>query len=142
MTHQQLSMRRAAWILIGTGIVFVLTALPAFHPAARIFLQIAYWPIHDVPANLAVPAPLLIAISGGLTAGLGGMLWALATHVAPISPTAATKVTQIAAWSWFSTDSIGSVFVGAPMNVVLNLSFLALMLLSCKSQVRETAVAT
>lgn len=141
MTHQQLAMRRAGWVIIATGILFAFAALPIFHPLARYFLQIAYWPVHSVSPDLTLPAPLLVAISGGLTAGLGGMLWALGTHVAGTTPEAATKVTQIAAWCWFCTDSIASVLVGAPLNAVLNLSFLALMLLSSKDRASQSAVA-
>lgn len=141
MTLQQSAMRRAGWVLIATGVFFALAALPMFHPVVKVFLQVAYWPIHSLPPGLTVPVPLLVAITGGLTAGLGGMLWALGTHVAPAAPEAAAKVTQIAAWAWFCTDSIASVLVGAPFNVVLNLSFLALMLISSRVRIGETAVA-
>ena len=141
MTLQQSSMRRAGWGLISIGVLFALAALPLFHPLAELFLQIAYWPLHALPPNLTVPAPLLVAITGGLTAGLGGMLWALGTHVAGVAPDAATKVTQITAWVWFCTDSTASALVGAPFNVVLNLSFLALMLVSSRVPVGEPSVA-
>ena len=85
-----------------------------------------------MPPNLTVPVPLLVAISGGLTAGLGGMLWALGTYVAGTAPDGAAKVTQITVWLWFCTDSTTSVLVGAPFNAVLNLAFLALMLISSR----------
>ncbi|SLN36513.1 hypothetical protein [Ruegeria meonggei] len=132
MTQQQSAMRFAGGVLAATGILFALAALPALHPAAHVFLQVAYWPLHDVPPELAVPTPLLLGISGGLTVGLGAMQWALGTYVASISADSAAKVARCTAWTWFVTDSTASVLVGAPMNVVLNLSFLALILLSCK----------
>lgn len=132
MTLQQSAMRISGGVLVATGVLFALAALSFLHPIAHIFLQIAYWPIHTVPAELTVPVPLLLVITGGLTAGLGGMQWALGTHVAPVSSVAAAKTAQIAAWSWFCVDSSGSVLVGAPFNVVLNLSFLVLILLSCR----------
>ena len=132
MTQQETSMRRSGWILIAIGTIFALSALPMLHPLTRTFLQIAYWPVNQVPADLVVPIPLLVAISGGLTVGFGGLLWALGTYVAPLSPEAASKVTWVTAWSWFCTDSTISIFVGAPFNAVLNLTFLALMLLSCR----------
>lgn len=139
MTQQQSAMRRAGWVLIATGVFFAFAALPIFHPLVKLFLQIAYWPIHNLPPDLTVPAPLLVAITGGLTAGLGGMLWALGTHVAGTAPDAAAKVTQMSAWVWFCTDSTASVLVGAPFNAVLNLSFLVLMLVSSKVRVSEAA---
>ncbi len=139
MTHQQQAMRRAGFVLIAVGVFFALAALPIFHPLVKVFLTIAYWPIHSVPPELSVPLPLLVAITGGLTAGLGGMLLALSIHVAGTAPEAAAKVTQFAAWTWFCTDSTASVLVGAPFNVVLNLSFLALMLISSKERASQQA---
>ena len=79
MTEQQSSMRRAGWVLISIGVFFALAALPLFHPVPKLFLQVAHWPLHSLPPDLAVPVPLLVAITGGLTAGLGGMMWALGT---------------------------------------------------------------
>lgn len=141
MTQQQSSMRRAGWVLISAGVFFALAALPALHTLVKFFLQIAYWPFHSLPPNLTVPLPLLVAITGGLTAGLGGMLWALGTHVAGATPDAAAKVTQITAWVWFCTDSAASVLIGAPFNVILNLSFLALMLISSRVPMSDAPVA-
>ncbi|MEM8580528.1 MAG: hypothetical protein AAGF50_04945 [Pseudomonadota bacterium] len=132
MTQQQSAMRISGGVLVATGVLFALASLPFLHPIAHIFLQIAYWPIHAVPAELTVPVPLLLVITGGLTVGLGGMQWALGTYVAPVSAVAAAKTAQITAWSWFCADSSGSILVGAPFNVVLNLSFLVLILLSCR----------
>jgi len=140
MTQQQSAMRRAGCVLIATGVFFAIAALPLFHPLVKYFLQIAYWPIYALPPELVLPAPLLVAITGGLTAGLGGMLWALGTHVAGTAPEAAAKVTQMAAWVWFCTDSTASVLVGAPFNAVLNLSFLLLMLVSSKVRASQTTV--
>lgn len=117
----------------GIGIAFMLCVLPPLHAIAQIFLQMAYWPMATVPDTLAVPVGLLLAITGGLTAGIGAAMWALGTYVAPVVPDAAIKVMRIMAWGWFCTDSIGSVIAGAPFNVVLNLSFLALMLLAVRS---------
>jgi hypothetical protein len=134
MTRQETTMRRAGAALFGLGVLFALAALPLLHPVLHIFLQLAYWPFHDVPQDIGVPAQLLVAIGGGLTAGFGAMMWALGTHVAPRAPEAAARVTWIAAWTWFCTDSFGSVLVGAPFNVVLNVGILALMLVACRTQ--------
>ncbi len=134
MTPQSTSMRRAGGILCATGVLFALLALPPLQPIAHLFLKIAYWPVHEVDAvaRMPVPQPLLLAICGGLTAGLGGMLWALASHVVPLSPKAAAQVARTAGWTWFCTDSAASVMVGAPVNVALNLVFLGVILLSSR----------
>lgn len=137
MTPQQSSMRLSGTILVVTGVLFALTVLPTLHGLAHIFLMVAYWPIHPVASDLAVPSPLLLAITGGLTAGLGAMQWALGTYVAPLSSTAAAKVAKITAWVWFCTDSACSVLAGAPFNVVLNLSFLLLILLSSRPAIER-----
>lgn len=142
MTRQQSAMRFAGGVLAATGILFALAALPLLHPAAHIFLQVAYWPLHNVPSELAVPTPLLMGILGGLTVGFGAMQWALGTYVAPISADAAAKVARCTAWAWFVTDSTASVLVGAPMNVVLNLSFLGLILISCKPRLEAGLVSS
>lgn len=69
------------------------------------------------------------------------MVWALGTYVVPVSPIAAAKVAQVTMWTWFCTDSSASVLAGAPFNVVLNLSFLLLILLSCRQGDEEKVQA-
>ncbi|MEM9342497.1 MAG: hypothetical protein AAGA87_05585 [Pseudomonadota bacterium] len=128
MTQQQY-MRRTGIGIGAVGVFFAVSALPLLHPAAHLFLTLAYWPMQSVPPDLVVPLPVLLAISGGLTAGIGAALWALGTHVSPISPAAAMKVAWLMGWSWFIVDSAGSIAVGAPFNAVLNLAFLAPILL-------------
>lgn len=142
MTQQQSAMRLSGGVLVTTGVLFALTALPAFHFLAHLFLKVAYWPIHTVPPVLSLPSPLLLAITGGLTAGLGGMQWALGTYVAPLSSNIAAKVAKVSAWTWFCTDSAGSILVGAPVNVLLNLSFLMLILLSSRPRLDGSLVKT
>ncbi len=141
MTRQQSAMRLSGAVLMGIGALLVLSALPFLHPVAHIFLQVAYWPIKSVPADLSVPSPLLLAIAGGLTVGLGSMQWALGTYVAPVSAPVAAKVARLTAWAWFCTDSAGSILVGAPFNVVLNLSFLILILATCSPGKEEERVS-
>jgi len=133
MTQQQSTMRTSSIILICIGVFFAIAALPVLHPVVGSFLKIAYWPLNTSPLDTAAPVPLLVAITGGLTAGLGGMLWSLGTYVSPVSPEAVTNVTKITAWFWFCTDSSASILVGAPFNAVLNLSFLLLMLFASRS---------
>lgn len=53
-------------------------------------------------------------------------------YVSPISEDATARVTRVAAWLWFCADSPVSVLAGAPMNAVINASFLALMLFASK----------
>ena len=128
MSHLERSMRRNGAITGAIGVVFALSALPVFHSVLWLFLQLAYWPMVDVPNTIAVPVGLTVAVAGGLTAGLGATLWALGRYVAPISGEAARRCALVMGWSWFTVDSVASVLLGAPFNVVLNLLFLALIL--------------
>ncbi|MEO0930678.1 MAG: hypothetical protein AAFY14_08500, partial [Pseudomonadota bacterium] len=114
MSELQSALRRNGLILVGIGVVFALAVIPAFHPAAWLFLQLAYWPMAEVPAALVPPAGVLVAISAGLTVGIGALMWGIGTHVAPVSAEAARRVTTLTGWSWFAVDSTASVLAGAP----------------------------
>ena len=59
MTPQHLRMQRTGIGLIATGALFAVAALPPLHPLVRVFLNIAYWPLHDVPAFSGRPGPRL-----------------------------------------------------------------------------------
>ena len=128
MSILEKAMRRNGVVVMSTGVIFALAVLPALHGALWFFLQLAYWPMVEVPLDLAAPVGLTVAISGGLTAGLGGALWALGRHVAPVAPEAARRCAIVMGWTWFAVDSTASVLAGAPFNAVLNLLFLALIL--------------
>ncbi|MEL6573519.1 MAG: hypothetical protein AAFQ64_17825 [Pseudomonadota bacterium] len=132
MTPQQTRMRRAGAVLIAFGVGFALLALPFLNAGAKPFLQLAYWPMQPDAAVISAPVPLLVGIAGGLTAGLGAMLWAVATQVVPVSPMAGAKVVRTTAWVWYVVDSTASIAAGAPFNAVLNLGFLAIMLWACR----------
>lgn len=134
MLPQQTKMRRAGIVLIVFGIGFALLALPFLGAGAKPFFQLAYWPMQTDVTALGAPVPLLVGIAGGLTAGLGGMLWAVATHVLPVAPEAGVKVVRTTAWVWYAVDSSASIAAGAPFNAVLNLAFLALMLWACRME--------
>ncbi|MEY1555454.1 hypothetical protein AB3Y40_07435 [Yoonia sp. R2331] len=133
MTGLQIGMRRNGLIVAVIGVLFGLSVLAPLHAVAHIFLQLAYWPMASVPAGQVVPVGVLLAISGGLTVGIGMSIWAVGTYVAGEAPVAAAKVVKITAWSWFAVDSTCSILAGAPFNAVLNLSFLALMLASVRN---------
>ncbi|MEL6838321.1 MAG: hypothetical protein AAFP85_03460 [Pseudomonadota bacterium] len=133
MSELQSALRRNGLILVGIGVVFALAVIPAFHPAAWLFLQLAYWPMAEVPAALVPPAGVLVAISAGLTVGIGALMWGIGTHVAPVSAEAARRVTTLTGWSWFAVDSTASVLAGAPMNVALNVIFLFLILQAARA---------
>jgi hypothetical protein len=118
----------AAGAVIGFGLI---TALAAHPPAARptlLLIDVFLWPAAG-PHTLATPeARLLCAISGGLTVGLGVMLWLVATRLYVREPALARTIMLAGLGSWFAVDSMASVIAGAPFNVVANSAFLAAFL--------------
>lgn len=128
MNNLEKTLRRNGLVIAVTGLVFAIAVLPAFHGVLWLFLQLAYWPMAEVPRAMVIPVGLTVGISGGLTTGIGATLWALGRYVAPIAPDAARRCAFMMGWSWFAVDSAASVLAGAPFNVVLNLLFLALIL--------------
>lgn len=129
MTREQKILRINAEIIIGFGVLFALAAIPAVYTWVSIFFDIAHFPFHAAAAALDPTGRLMIAISGGLTVGLGVMVWTVATEVLPVAPVQGRKVILYSSVGWFVTDSTFSVVAGSPFNVVLNLSFLLMMVL-------------
>lgn len=128
MTKEQKRLRLNGGILVATGIALALTVWAPFYPVAKLFLSVAHWPFFSAPDVAEPTARLLLAISGGLTAGIGAMMWAIGTEVMPVAPVAGRRVVMMTALAWFATDSLFSVLAGSPFNVVLNVAFLAMML--------------
>ena len=128
MSDLEKALRRNGLITAGFGVLFALAVIPALHNVLWLFLQLAYWPMTEVPREIVAPVGVTVAISGGLTVGIGAAMWALGRHVAPIAPDAARSCTLILGWSWFCVDSTASILAGAPFNAVLNLIFLGLIL--------------
>ena len=127
MTRLEIGLRRNGALIAATGIVFAAAAWPALYLPSWAFLTIGHWPFHAAPEMADMTHRLLMAISGGLTAGFGAMLWALSA-LATKDPAAVRRSVWMTSCSWFGVDSTGSMMAGAPMNVALNLVFLALML--------------
>ncbi len=129
MTNEERAMRRSGISVAIIGLIFAIVSIPQLHFLMWPFLQLAYWPLAEVPHELMVPTGVMVAITGGLTVGMGMMLWAIATYIMPVAAEAGRKVVRTSAWSWFAVDSTFSILTGAPFNAVLNIAFLALMLL-------------
>ena len=130
MTREQKILRlNAALIALPFGILFSAAALPAVYDAWSIFFNVVHWPFHSAPEALDPTGRLLIAISGGLAAGMGAVVWTVSTHVLPVAPEAGRAVIRNMALTWFVVDSTFSVVAGSPMNVVANLILLAMLIL-------------
>jgi hypothetical protein len=118
----------AALALAAIGIVTALAAVPALDWPMRLLFDLAFWPLDGRETLAARETRLAVAIAGGLTTGLGAMIYAVADKVLPRDPAAARSVILTGTLAWFVTDSSGSVLAGAPANVVLNVLILAAVL--------------
>ena len=128
MTKEQKTMRINGVIIAVVGFALAVASwLPAY-PLAELFLNLAHWPFSSAPETADPTVRLLLAIGGGLTAGIGAMIWAVGTEVMPVAPRAGRKVVLYTALTWFVVDSTFSVVAGSPFNAVLNLVFLVMML--------------
>ena len=128
MTKEQRLMRMNGLIVAVLGIAFAVATWTPLYPLAKLFLNLAHWPVSSAPTILDPTGRLMLAVGGGLTAGFGAMMWAVSSEVMPVAPEAGRRVILFSALTWFSIDSALSVVAGSPLNAALNLIFLALML--------------
>ena len=96
--------------------------------ATDFFLDLVFWPVDGAQALGTNAANLLAGISGGLTAGLGAAVLAVTRQVYATDPARGRRIITTFMLVWFVVDGIGSVIAGAPVNVIVNMAFLALVL--------------
>jgi hypothetical protein len=113
---------------VAIGIVTALAAVPALDWPMRLLFDIAFWPLDGRETFAARETRLALAIGGGLTAGFGAMIYAVAEKVLPRDAAAARAVILTGAFTWFTIDSCASMLAGAPVNVLLNVGFLLAIL--------------
>ncbi|MFQ6547908.1 hypothetical protein AADZ90_008110 [Aestuariibius sp. 2305UL40-4] len=116
-----------AAIMIGFGSLMALAALPALNLPIRLLADLILWPMDGAETLAAPESRLLLAISGGVLAGWGVLVLGLAGEPARQAPDTTRRIALTAYVAWFAIDSTASVAAGAPLNVVGNLAFLALM---------------
>ena len=114
--------------LVAFGIVMSWATSGAAAAPMLLLLDIALWPGGAGASYAAGETRLLAAIAGGLTAGTGLMVWAIARHLMPHDPALGRRILLTVLPGWFAIDGIGSVIAGAPLNVVLNAGILAMVL--------------
>lgn len=130
MTREQQQVRfSAALIAIPFGVFFAAAAWAPLYEFWRFFFVIGHWPFHTPPEALDPTGRLMIAIIGGVGAGLGATIWAVATYVMPVAPREGRRAILIGAVTWFVTDSTFSIVAGSPMNAVVNIGLFAILVL-------------
>lgn len=114
-----------AALLIGFGVLFVLSTWPPLAAPLTLLVDLFAWPLDGGQTLAAEATRLALAIGGGVLAGWGAMIWLVATRLADRDPELARSLVLGPVVVWFVLDCLGSVVAGVPLNVVLNIGFLA-----------------
>jgi hypothetical protein len=120
-------LRVGAALMIGFGLVVAMAAAPALQGPARLMIDLLVWPVDGRPAAFSAETRLLAAVVGGVMAGWGATIWALAGAEGTAGAALARRAIVGPAALWFCLDSLGSVVAGAPLNAASNVLFLVLL---------------
>lgn len=118
----------ASFALLFFGIYSALCAVPGFGIVRVPFLYIVL-PAGELTAEIAVETRLLWAILGGICVGWGVMFWLLTTRLLDKETELVRIIMRNAILTWFVVDGLFSMLAGAPLNAVLNISFLLLFII-------------
>ena len=116
----------ASAIVIGFGLLIALSVLPAMAAPVQFLLDLIFWPIDGVQRIATAELRVALAISGGVMAGWGVLLWQLSTKLYPREPKLGRGLILTSIGTWFLVDSLGSIAAGAPLNALFNVGFLVL----------------
>ncbi len=133
-------LKAAAAFVAAVGLLFAIAAHPALAAPAELLIGLVA--ASSEPITLAGPeARLLAAVGGGVMVGWAAMIWLVVARVAPRDPETARTIILVSAAAWFVVDGVASVAAAAPLNVALNLGFLAMFVLPLlrRSDRRRTA---
>lgn len=117
-------LRAASALVVGFGVLVVLAAYPATAGLTMFLIDFILWPIDGAQSGATPELRLIFAISGGVMVGWGVMLWLIATRLYPREPQLARSMILWSVGVWFVVDSAASIVAGAPLNALLNTSFL------------------
>ncbi len=117
-------LRAASALVIGFGVLVVVAAYPATAGLTMFLIDFILWPIDGAQSGVTPELQLIFAISGGIMVGWGVLLWLIATRLYPREPQLARSMILVSVGIWFIVDSTASIVAGAPLNALLNTSFL------------------
>lgn len=119
----------AAGFTFAFGLFFLISLFTPLGAINTVLFDLVIGPPLDGAQSLqATETRLLIAITGGLMAGLAAAAWMLADTIYRNDPALGRRWFATTFLTWYAIDSTGSVIAGAPMNVLSNTVFLALFL--------------
>ena len=119
-------LRVAAGAVLVFGLIIAASASPGAAGITQFLLDLIFWPVDGTPTLNTPEARLLCAISGGVMAGWGLMLWLVASRLYAREPELARSLILYSVATWFVIDSTGSIIAGAPLNAVFNIGFMLL----------------
>ncbi len=119
-------LKLACLSVIGFGLLGVLATVLALSGATRFFIDLAFWPVDGTPGLPTPESNLLWAILNGILIGWGVLLWQVTTKVYANTPDLGRTMILTSVGIWFVVDSAGSIAVGAPVNALMNTTFLLL----------------
>jgi hypothetical protein len=134
---------RQKWLLAASFVIgaFGLTTALAAHPATAGFTtfltDLILWPIDGKETLTAPETRIFAAISGGILAGWGVLLWLVSSKLLPREPELARSMILTSITTWFLIDSTASFAAGAPFNPILNTVFLLSFWVPLWSPVRQ-----
>lgn len=109
-------------VFISVGLIAAAAAHPALGGPIALLGDPIFWPIDGLPGAPDEPVERLFAgIAGGLMVGWGAMLVWLGRSASVGHSLLAGGI------AWFAIDGTASVLAGAPLNIVGNVAFLALV---------------
>ena len=128
LSSAQSWLKSASWIVGLFGLATALGAHPATSAFTTYFIDLVFWPIDGGEPTTAPAARLAVGILGGVLVGWAVMLWWIAARWLPQDPVAARQAIMTGFMAWFIIDGCASAAAGAPLNILMNVPFLALFL--------------
>jgi len=119
----------AADIVIIFGLLTALAALSSTAAPTSFLMDMIFWPVDGGQAIDTEVSHLFAAISGGILAGWGVLLYLLTTRLYPRDPDLARLLISASIGTWFIIDSLGSIAASAPLNALFNTGFLLLFII-------------
>jgi hypothetical protein len=121
------------WVVVAGAVTMFFgfgTALGGILPGIGLesLLEGLFWP-RPAEGSLSDAGRLLAVVGGGVMAGWGAMIVVAGRRTEPVTGPFIGRMIRTGLLVWFVTDSTGSALVGATLNVVGNLGFLAMTLI-------------
>ena len=132
----------ASVITIGFGLLMAIAAVPALASPLAVLADLIFYPLDGAPLIDEPVVRLLSAITGGVMAGWGLMMYLFVTEVVPKDPALGRRIILLGIGAWYIVDSSMSLAAGAPLNVASNTVFLLLFVVPAWSLGAEGRAAS